>query len=208
MADLITLSDLKTALGGDATAYSDAQLTSAIQDASAIVRDYTGRNFGAADAPATITYRYDGSGWLTIDDASVITQVQLDGQTLTENIEYIIGPDRGFLTYDEQESAVYEWIELPQFRQIDPEMGFMYNLDTLWWKARPVHFVTVTGTFGWQTVPLPVKRATVLVIRSILDDKRQVVSEQIDSYSQTYSAQDTEAISVKAKSLLDPYRKF
>jgi len=202
VADLITRQQLIDA----GITGSNAKLDQAITNASYAIRAYTERHFAEAGSTSTRTFLYDGSGFLTIDDASSVTVVKLDNQTLTQNLDWLAMPDRGIYTPDVQ--GVYEWLELPSYREESPQMGFMYNLDTLWWRYKRHHTVDVTGTWGWATVPGDVQQAAIWTAAYFAETPKPYISQTISDYSVT-TMQDApnDAIPERAKALLNPYRR-
>ena len=200
MADLVTLADVKLALGiPTATTTQDAKLNDAIRDASAALRSYLDRDF---ETPVTSsqarTYFYDGSGVLEIQDAQTITAVTLDGVALTTD-EYSAEPAG---------DAPYTWLFLPEIGGfgMSPEMGFTRNLDRLWWKAlqRPQQ-VVVTGTWGWATIPDDVQRAAIWTAVAFAENPRPVTTERVGDVSRSYPNAIRDAIPARARDLLEPY---
>jgi hypothetical protein len=198
MADLITLTELKNALGVDLLDTDlDAKYTLAIKNASAAVREYADRSFDLTTVTSTRVYEYDGSGVLEIEDATTVTTVLLDGIALQPS-EYAVEP---------YGKTVLNWIFLPENRlRTDPAMGFAYNLDTLWWKAiTNIHLVSVTGTWGWPAIPDTVKQATIWTAAAFAENVRPVVTERVGDVSRTYATPLRDAIPSRAKDILEPY---
>lgn len=210
MADLITADELKPFLkiALDDTSQDD-HLAFIIEATSAAIRTFTGRNFAGSDNTTTITYKYDLSGWIEIDDASEVTQVTLEGTVLLPDYDYVLGPDRGYLTPDS--AAIYEWIELtPGFGQ-SPEMGFTRNADTLWKFGRRKRYynLAVTGTFGWPTVPPDVKQAAIWTAVEFYTSPSPRTTETIAGYSVSQDSNAlTNAIPRRAQELLLPFKRF
>jgi hypothetical protein len=208
VADLITLAELKAALDVFDSS-QDAKYTQAIAAASAAIRSFTGRNFAQADASGTRKYLYEGSGFLEIDDldpTGPIT-VSLDGVQLVEGYDYLLMPDRGVMTPDAE--TAYYWIELVPSAPGSPEMGFTRNLDTLWWRVHHVHYIEVTGQFGWPAVPAEVKQAAIWTAGYFAESPRPYISVQVSDFSETV-ATNTENVEMpdRAKLLLMPYRRI
>lgn len=196
MADLVTLPEVKTALGLQNTA-KDAQITQAIPVATQAIRNYVDRDFETpVSGSATRTFYYDGSGVLEIDDAQTITEVTLDGVPLTAD-EYSAEPAGG---------VPFSWLFLPERNlSINPEMGFTRNLDVLWWKTlgKP-QVVAVTGTWGWPEIPADVKQAAIWTVVSIIENPRPITTESIGGVSRSYMSYAS-AIPQRAKEFLQPY---
>lgn len=211
-SDLVTLSQVKSFLViTDST--QDTRLAAAITAASAAIRSYTGRDMSSSSSPSpgTITYGYDRSGWLDIDDCTAITAVTLDGSALTLNQTYTPGPDRGLTTPDG--GNVYTWLELVPGINMSPEMGFAWNLDMLYLYGlgfQQYSAVAVTATFGWATVPADVVQAALWTVAEFAASPPEGFTHLgIDSYnvSQAAGAQQR-AIPDRARDLLAPYRSF
>lgn len=167
--------------------YDDARAFLAVWAASAAIRAHTGRSFGLANVTETRTYTYDGSGWLDIDDASAVSAVTLDGAALIVDRDYVLGPDRGFLSADAA-GPIYEWLELVPMQPMSPQMGFTYNLDRLWWKYKHRHSVAVTGTFGWPIVPADVQQAALWTAAYYAETMKPYQSVTVSDFSETLPA--------------------
>lgn len=215
MADLITLADLKTALNvaaGDVDPLRDARLQQAITQASAAVSTYADRNFGSSNVTETRNYEYDGSGYLDIDDASDITAVSFNWYNYTQ----VLDPALQLWRPEPYGYPVFTYLVLPTWHgQISPEMGFRQNLDVLW-RERGLSTLpltaSVTGTWGWPTVPEDVKRAVIWTAASMSEEPGDMRSESIESYSYTRESSRTSlesgAIPERAKDLLAPYVRY
>lgn len=152
---IVSLSDYQAATGS--TDHPDAQLA-ALLDASAACRTYTDRDFNTALTTETRDYTYRGQGFLEIDDAAAVTNV-----TSTFPIF------RWFAHQDGPASAnVFTWLELPKLDRSNSAsagaMGFTRNLDNFLRQGGGYPWewtVSVTGTFGWPTVPRDVARGVI-----------------------------------------------
>lgn len=204
--DLVTLAEVKDLLGITDSS-SDTRLGVAIDAASAAIRAYTERGIGLATVTTTKTYAYDNSGWLEIEDATAVTSVVLDGTALTVSLDYVLGPDRGYLTPDAP--LVYEWIELRPGMGQSPYMGFERNLDTLLIFGRRARFSTVevTGDFGFPSVPWDVKQAALWTVVEFVTIPEPFSEGTINTYSFNQEKAMTDAIPPRAKELLAPYRR-
>jgi hypothetical protein len=214
MADLITLSEYREALGlqpGDDTE-RDPQRTQAKSWASDAVRAFTERDFGTDQVTETRIFDYDDSGYIDVDDAEEITTVALvqsnyPDVTLTDD-EWAAGPTR------RDDSPVYYWIELLGGRALrghSPEMGFARNLDVLSREGRLWAFKTkvhVTADWGWPEVPGDVKQATVWIAEALRANPEPFTSQAIAGYSRTIGYAAREAIPQRAMALLSRYTKI
>lgn len=209
MALLVDLAKYKVAIG-ETSAANDSLHTEAIEDASAAVINYTNRDFGIDDPASERTYRYDGSGFLEIDDAATVTQVKLE-DTVIPAAQWEAkkeGPDN---------FNVYSYLELPPF---DPslfsgEMGFTYNLDVYLQRAVLQEIdVKVTADWGFTPVPDDVQRATIYIAVAMEQSSRQgsgvLASESIAEVARAYLTTDAivaEPFPRAAALLLDSYRR-
>ncbi len=210
---LLTLADYQAAVGS--TANAAAQLM-AIDDAIAAILAYTDRDFDSAPAVATRSYTYRGTGFLEIDDVTAITDVSSDFP-LPWWHAHQDGPAA---------ATVFTWLELPKYDASAwssiGAMGFTRNLDTIIQSRGwvPEWTVSVTGTFGWATVPHDVRRAAIWLAqdfeRSALDDSSgPLSSETVAEVSRSYTiipppqptSVDDSALSAKVQGLLAPYRR-
>lgn len=197
---LITRNEYKTLAGVEGSAKDD-KIDTLIPFVSDAVRKYTDRDFAAAPTTTTRTYRYDGSGYLDIDDVSSITAVTFQPG----------GSTPSFWTAQPDDTPIYWWLELPSIRQPSPEMGFTRNEDLF--GSPLVASVAVTGTFGWPGgtggVPGEVKMAAVWTLAAWIDNPLPYVSESIEGYSRTQAlpAGIRDAIPQRAQSLLDLYQR-
>lgn len=184
LPDLITLEDLKISMRiPDTDTDRDAQLSKAITLASASIRSFTDRSFGAPIKKGVKIYEYDSSGFLDIDDAMAI-----------ENVEFVFGglktPITNFYWRAEpQAGPPYSYIVIPVWAGIySPQMGFKYNLDVIsrdrgWPGLIPV--VEVTAKFGWPEVPDDVEQAAIWTAARFSEKPDALISESIANYSYT-----------------------
>lgn len=216
MADLISLADLKTALNIDSSdTRKDAMYNSVIPAVSSMIRTYTGRDFGAAAVTEARNFEYDGSGFLDIDDATTITQVEFvvpnaANIVLTADQWYAAPPRR-------DDSPVFYYIVLTSLAGSNPYMGFERNMDVMYEEGRlprVTRTAVVTGTWGWATVPQDVKWAAVWTIQewtSKPSGGEGLTSEAIEGYSRSWgrngSAMATPAIPGRALDVLAAYMK-
>lgn len=196
MADLITLSELRSILGVDPTdTRLDAQYAAMIPMVTSVIRSYTGRDFGVPSVTETRTYAYDGSGTVDIDDATDITGVTMTWPG-TGAADVVLPPeDWRALPDRDDNSPVYEYISMPGYAggvgYGSPEMGFTWNLDVYarerGYLQRPP-YVEVTGTFGWPVVPGDVKMAAVWTLQEWVQRPAgdALTSESIEGWSRAW----------------------
>lgn len=209
--DLITrerLLDALNKLESDLESQEVRKYDAAIRSASAAVRAYTDRDFTLNDtAIASVrTFEYDDSGYIDINDAQSVTGVR------------VIFPYGGFpqsLTTDQFAALPYDGpvkdniiIYSPLFHGMSREMGFTWNYDTYEGPgsgAPPV--IEVTAVWGWAAIPEDVQEATVWTAAAFSEDARQVTSESIEGFSRSLSIVAPSALPLRARDLLDQYRK-
>lgn len=207
MATLVTLSELKTALDIAVTdTDEDAKLTAILESVTTLVQNYTGRNFVDNPASSSRSFLYDGSGFLEIDDCTVVTAVTMDGLTLSANTDYIAQPYNG---------PTFTWLDLTPFNGQSWAMGFTRNLDTPLGRRRLVNrsaTVVVTADWGWPAVPADVKQAAIWTAAAMRDsDDGDIASESIANYSVTHNVGfageggASDAIPLRARKILDLY---
>jgi hypothetical protein len=221
MADLITLSEFRTAQGVDPTdTRNDDRWEQMITYASDAVLSYTERDFGSVNINETRTFAYDGSGYLDIDDAATITSVVFTypygGQTITlDTNDWQARPQR------RDDAPVYYYLVLPGYIGGfgSPEMGFTYNLDVYaaehgnW--ALP-QTVSVTGNWGWPIVPPAVKQAVIWTVQEWFDrpSGESLTSESIEGWSRAWGSRSTGTTAAglgipdRARDLLAAYAKI
>jgi hypothetical protein len=203
MADLITLAEYKTAIGESGTEH-DARFNLAIQAASAAIRTWTDRDFGADSVTEDRTFRYAGRGWLDIDDCSEVNSVTLMGGIIPSTT-YLVQP----------QTPPYTWIELPTYDTLSGEMGFTYNLDTFLRRLTQPRTLEciVNADWGYTPVPADVKQAAIWTTAAMAqspDTAGQITGESVAEVNRSYAvAQLTkqESIPARAQEILDQYRR-
>jgi hypothetical protein len=151
--DLTTLANVREFLRlTDATQNDmDALLSSFITQASDAIKDYCGREFKAlSTASQARVFEYRGNGMLYFApyDLQTCTSIVIDTHTtnpttLTANEDYYLKPRN-------KDAGVWEGIELVGF---EPASRSSLNV------RRPWREVTVTGVWGFPTVPDAVRLA-------------------------------------------------
>jgi hypothetical protein len=220
MANLITLTELKTALAIDLTdTRKDSQYNQMIPWASAAVVNFAERDFGTPSVTEERTYAYDGSGYLDIDDASVVTAVK---QVVPFGTDIILDVNSWTaLPYLRDDSPVFYYIMLGHTYYLgSPEMGFTRNLDVYYRDRQGMSgnpsTMKVTGTWGWPVVPDDVKLATIWTITDWTAKGAAgegLTSEAIEGYSRSWGnkqggATTLLAIPNRARDLLARYAKI
>lgn len=210
---LLTLADYQAAVGSTA---NPAQQQLAIDDAIAAILSYTDRDFDSTPVVATRDYTYRGTGFLEIDDVSAITSVTSDFP-----LPWWRARQDGPVA-----ATVFTWLELPRFDRSSWQsigaMGFTRNLDVLLNNTGwvPEWTVSVTGTFGWTSVPHDVRRAAIWLAQEFQtsaanDSEGPLSSETVAEVSRSYTimpppqptSTDDAAIPPKVQGLLWPYKR-
>lgn len=212
---MLTLAEFKIAKGESTDpSPNDDRYRAAIAAASALARKWTDRDFGIETITEARTYRYNGSGILEIDDASVINSVAwVNGATLPASSWYAM-PHRAA-----QNDEAYTWLELPRLRLSGGgEMGFTRNEDTfLADRGRYAVDLTVNADWGWPVVPADVRRAVVWIAgamaeREVAAGGGQLTSESIAEVARAWASEGVEgageAIPQAAQKVLDLYKRW
>jgi hypothetical protein len=196
MADLITLQEYRDATGYQSVdATFDTQITAALKYASAAIRNFTGRDFGAPLVIEDRTFEYDGSGYLDIDDANTINTVTLTTVGWTDQVVDVAlwraMPQR------RDDAPVYYYIYMPGVSAwaMSPAMGFTRNYDVLYrdgrWGVQPP-MVKVNAQWGWPTVPDDVKQATIWAIEdwkgTTASSAGPLTAHAIESFSESFGS--------------------
>jgi hypothetical protein len=200
MADILTLAEFRTAMGTDPTdTRHDAQWTQWLGFVSAAIRSFTERDFGSPNVTEQRTFDYDGSGFLDIDDASVITAVTLaylySAEITLSSDEWIARPNR------RDDSPVFYYIAMPAYvggTFGSPEMGFERNLDVYARERAGLvmpSMVKVDGTWGWPTIPGDVKMAAIWTMQEWISrpSGEALSSEAIEGWSRAWGGRGNAA---------------
>jgi hypothetical protein len=217
-ADLLTLSEYRTAVGTSPTdTRDDTRIAQWIPWASQAIRSFTERDFGAPTITEERTFEYDGSGYLDIDDAAGITSVSL---VYSNTQDVLLSVDDWSPKPERRDDApVYQYILLPPMGGTwsDGEMGFARNLDVYMREhggRATAPKVKVFGTWGWPDIPGDIKMAMVWTLQEWISrpSGESVTSEAIEGWSRSWGgrggvATASLAIPQRARDILVNYAK-
>lgn len=210
---LVTLEKYKRAIR-ETSAANDQLHQDALDDASAAVAAYTDRDLGVPVTTEDRTYRYDGSGFLEIDDATVVNSVRYSTSSSALSEATWEAKKDGPVT------VPYSYIEMAPLRRISGEMGFRYNLDTALARGilSPETDVVVNAEWGWAVVPDDIQRAVIWTAAAYETLSESfggtLTSESVAEVARSYAfqgalqanAQD-EDLPARAKAILEKYRR-
>jgi hypothetical protein len=209
---LVSLAKYKRAIGETSSA-NDTIHQEALDDAEAVILAYLDRDIGTPVATADRTYRYDGSGFLEIDDAAQVNSVRYSTSAS------VLSTSAWEAKKDGPPSVPYSYIELAPLRSFSAEMGFMYNLDQAFARGilSPEVDIVVNANWGWAVVPNDIQRAAIWTAAAYeslsTSEGGAVTSESVADVSKTYSFADAtesgevEDLPPRAKVILDKYRR-
>ena len=214
MADIVTLSEVRDLLGTDATnTLDDPQITALIPAASLAIRNFTERDFGAPTVTEVRNFQYDGSGYLDINDASLISAVEF----VVPNAANISVPS-DLWTALPYAGPIFYCIQINDvYSGVNPAMGFNRNLDVLYREGRlsaQTTVVAVTATWGWPVVPVDVKLAAAWTIKNWMESASSdnLTAESIEGFSRSWARGGSGsvvplAIPSRARDILAQYQR-
>lgn len=192
----------------EASTERDEAVEAALASAEDAVLKYTGRDFTTAQAVASKTYVYDGSGILETDDFTELTSVSVEGRGLTD-LNFAAGP---------REGETFYWLDFTAVPRQSPAMGFTRNLDTIFenecGRGGPRYVnVTVTAKFGWPGgAPASVQQAVTWLVDEFAKPEGtqgDIQAEAIANLSYVYQRISEEnTLPARVITLLDPYRRI
>jgi hypothetical protein len=178
----------------------DTELTALITQASAAIKRYTQREFAPQTAAGVARkFRYYGGGalWFSSEgayDAAAVTAVSIDTETssplaLTVDEDYFLFPRNA-------PNGVYEGMEL---RNMSPQ-GRHSGVD-----YRPWRQVTVTGTWGFASVPDDVELAAQMQVAYLYRQHSSVPGRDLSGEGERFGPM---AWAPGVVQLLAPYRIY
>lgn len=193
--DLCATSDVRSFLQKQtADTAQDAIIGTLITAASTAIIRLVGREFAPAATSSDRIFTYKGGGILDFApyDCRSVTSVVLDtdlgasDQTTLGTTDYALRPLPA-------KDGVYQWLRLPNHAVADSPGRF------------PERQVTVTGTWGFATVPENVKQACVVTVAIWL--RRDVAAFSTTFNSLEDRVERPEALPSAVAGLLSPYRR-
>lgn len=157
MNEYATLAELKKTLTLVGDNFADEDLQLALSAASRGVDNFTGRRFWADTNDTDRYYSPEHPGLVAIDDLVELTAVGVDTgsgtfEPWTENDQFVLEPLNA-------PADGWPWIALR------PRAG--HRLPTL------PRSLKLTGKFGWEAVPDPIKEATVVLASKLMRRARE-----------------------------------
>lgn len=221
--DLVTLTDFLNTTGQTEASLDPntgvPQIQNAIKAASAAVRSYCDRDFTlAADADQSPRqFRYEGAGFLEINDATAIHTVTVTASPFTT--ARVLDPSEWFASAVENPDGVLDQLEFYTVfpaHSSNPAMGFTYNADTIPWRGSYPLLIEVAADWGWPEYPELVRAATIITANYnvVQSDPSALSSEAIAGYSRSFNIPRTtsrgytafvQQIPLQAIALLDSY---
>lgn len=195
--DLTSLASVREFLGIP-TAQTDADtlISTLITQASAMIRQYTGREFASSSgtASATRVFQYYGGGLLVLDrsDLQSVSSMQIDTETsdpttLTADEDYYLLPTGS-------RDGVFEAIELRGFDTGSRSAGDL---------VKPWREVTITGVWGFSSVPNDVKLAANMTVAFLYRNHSAIPGRDLAGEGDRFGPV---ALPSGAMFLLAPYR--
>jgi len=154
-----SVQELSKTLNLTGTTYADQDLKLALGAAKTAINNRCGRVFTLGSSETRKYYKAVSSDYVRIDDATTVTSVVVNGQTLVQDTDYYLDPVAITFT-----GPPYDVLRAMPGTAL-PGYG-PFGMSTSWGP------VSVTGTFGWPTVPEPIKEATMIIGSKLLQRAR------------------------------------
>ncbi len=154
--EYVSVEELRKELNLAGTTYADQSMKRAVQAASKALDNITGRRFTLGTPGEVRVYRPMAADWLYIDDVTAVTSVVQNGTTLALNTDYTLQP-----TACAFPGPPYDVLRAPPSSLLGS-----FGTSNGWAD------VSVTGTFGWPSVPAPIQEATMILASRYLQRTR------------------------------------
>lgn len=152
-----TREELKKTLNLTGTTYGDQDISLALNAATQAINNHTGRSFKLGSPGESRTYRPVSADYLLIDDVTAVTAVQSGTTALALTTDYTLEPVRVA-----RPGPPYDVLRAAPIIGGFGAFGQAHSWGT----------VTVTGTYGWPTVPHPIKQAAMILASRYLQRSR------------------------------------
>ena len=149
--------ELKKTLNLSGTTYTDQDVSLALQAATTSINTHCGRVFTLGSSE-TRDYYPISPNYVIIDDAVTVTSVTTNGTTLTVGTDY-----RLEAVAVAKPGPPYDVIRNVAIPGVYGAMGYGFVAQSP---------LSVTGTFGWPSVPAPIKQATMILAGRYLQRSR------------------------------------
>lgn len=172
---------------------SDTIYEATIEAASRAIDGFTGRRFYQITATARV-FTAEDSGWLEVPDLVSVTTFQTDSDGDRTYEDTWATTDYDLEPFNASDVGLpYTWVE------ITPDG--LYSLPVGTRKG-----IKITGTWGWPSVPLPIKEATILQAMRIAKRPSAPFGIDLGGIDQG-AAMRIPAIDPDVKMLVAPYRR-
>lgn len=156
--DYVSREELKKTLNLTGTTYTDQDIDLARTAATTAINVNCGRTFTLGSPGESRTYRPVSDQYLLIDDVVSVSAVTVGTTSLTVTTDYVLEPVRVA-----RPGPPYDVLRSPP--------TILTGLGT-WGQAHSWGTVTVTGQYGWPSVPAPIKQATMILASRYLQRSR------------------------------------
>lgn len=194
LADHLGMSDNLNA-GVMVSTERTARYNRALDAATAVIDSKCGRTFTATNAGVVRYFVPSGGDTLLIDDVTTVTEVKVDDDAN--------GTYETTLTTND-----YELNQWGHYQSTTWPYSYIVRLDDSWptpsWTGRR-RLVKITGTWGWASVPVPVKQACIILAARYLQRGNAALGVQGVSDFGPFTIRSTDP---DVDALLTPYVKL
>lgn len=156
----------------------DTLLTTLVTQASVAIKRYCGREFAPATSSGTARkFRYEGGGYLSLApyDAQAVTSVVIDTDT-TSTTTLVVNQDYYLLPLN-QNDGVYTGV---QIRGYEPR-SYTSSVN-----VKPFRQITITGTWGFSSVPDDVALAANILVKWWYENQSAASGSQLGELSDRF----------------------
>ena len=190
-----TLAEMKTSLSLGSQTYADTDITNAINAASSAIDQMAGRTFNIDGSPSTRKFLPISAGFCARDDLASCSTFTVSCTAWTQDTEFYLEPI----------NAAADGRPYTGIRSIGRQ--FIFTVKDL--EPSTANFdgrVSVTGTYGWPSVPEDIKEACRILAARLLKRVREstfgVVGLGYDGMTMRISGSDPDV-----EALIRPYSK-